>query len=237
VDGHSASSPKSAFIYFLTATFISGLCMALFMVFLSRHGISLLSGSIFLGRSDENPREPARTKPVPLLVLLKKLRYLCFGVWFTFCTTMAFPVFTQSIISVHTENPTSRLFQPEVFIPVAFLIWNTGDLLGRISCGWEMFTVKSPHMLAIMSLARIVFIPLYFMCNISGKGADVESDLFYMLVQLGFGFTNGWIGSNCMMLAPAYVDEDEKEACGGFMGLCLVFGLAVGSFLSFLINM
>lgn len=63
----------------------------------------------------------------------------------------------------------------------------------------------------------------------------VESDLFYWVVGLTFGMGNGWVGSNAMMAAPMYVDEGEREASGGFMGLCLVAGLGTGSMASFLI--
>jgi len=36
-----------------------------------------------------------------------------------------------------------------------------------------------------------------------------------------------------MMGAGHWVKEEEQEAAGGFMGLCLVGGLTVGSLLSF----
>jgi equilibrative nucleoside transporter 1/2/3 len=36
-----------------------------------------------------------------------------------------------------------------------------------------------------------------------------------------------------MMGFIEYVNADEREAAGGFMSLCLVAGLTVGSFLSF----
>lgn len=149
---------------------------------------------------------------------------------------MAFPVFTQAITSVRSPvlNPP-RFFSPDVFIPFGFLIWNLGDLLGRVLCGFERFQLTQPKLLALCSLARVAFIPLYFMCNVKGNGAVVESDLFYWAVGLTFGITSGWVGSNAMMAAPACVDEGEREASGGFMGLCLVAGLASGSMASFLV--
>lgn len=149
---------------------------------------------------------------------------------------MAFPVFTQAIVSVRPSvSDPPRFFTPDVFIPFGFLIWNLGDLLGRILCGFKRFQLAQPKLLALCSFARIAFIPLYFLCNIKGNGAVVESDLFYWVVGLTFGISNGWVGSNVMMTAPVYVDEGEKEACGGFMGLCLVAGLATGSMASFLV--
>lgn len=86
-------------------------------------------------------------------------------------------------------------------------------------------------------MARLVFVPLYFLCNVGGRGAVVQSDIFYLLVVQGlFGLTNGYLGSECMMGSGVWVKEEEREAAGGFMGLCLVGGLTVGSLLSFLLG-
>ncbi len=75
---------------------------------------------------------------------------------------------------------------------------------------------------------------MYFLCNIGGNGAVIKSDFFYlMIVQLLFGVSNGYLGSNCMMGFAEWVEKDELEAAGGFMSLVLVAGLTAGSFLSF----
>jgi len=67
-----------------------------------------------------------------------------------------------------------------------------------------------------------------------GKGAVIKSDAFYLfVVQFGFGATNGWLSSSCMMGAGEYVEEGEREAAGGFMAVNLVAGLTAGSLLSF----
>lgn len=218
------SSSVSACVYFITATLVSGGCLLLFGGLLARHGIAVNSAIT-------DAPQPAK-KSVPLLTLLGKLKAFSFAISMTFGVTMVFPVFTQAIISVRPAGD-GRFFQPDVFIPIGFLLWNVGDLAGRMSCGWTMFTTSNSKLLAAASAMRVLFIPMYFGCNIKGEGAVVNSDLFYWTVQLMFGVTNGWIGSNCMMAAPEFVEEDEKEACGGYMGLCLVVGLAVGSCVSF----
>ncbi|PWW79545.1 hypothetical protein C7212DRAFT_356375 [Tuber magnatum] len=229
----STASSKSAFIYFLTATFVSGSCLLLFLLLLSRHHISPhKSDSEVTGSED---LAPAIHTQVSLWVLLKKLKFLSFAVWLCFLVTMVFPVYTQAILSVRPEDSSPRMFKPDVFIPISFMLWNLGDLTGRVSCGWRRFTCDSPKLLALVSIARLVFIPLYMMCNIKGHGAVISSDFFYWLVQLTFGMSNGWVGSNVMMSTPEWVDDDEKEASGGFMGMCLVAGLATGSLASFLI--
>ncbi|CUS09872.1 unnamed protein product [Tuber aestivum] len=229
----STASPKSAFIYFLTATFVSGSCLLLFLLLLSRHRISPhKSGSEAIGSQG---LAPATHTQVSLWVLLKKLRFLSFAVWLCFLVTMVFPVYTQVILSVRPEDSSPRMFKPDVFIPIGFMLWNLGDLTGRVICGWRRFTCDRPKLLALVSIARLAFIPLYMMCNIKGHGAVISSDLFYWLVQFTFGMSNGWVGSNVMMSTPGWVGDDEKEASGGFMGMCLVAGLATGSLTSFLI--
>lgn len=86
-------------------------------------------------------------------------------------------------------------------------------------------------------MARLGFIPLYLLCNIKGRGAVVPSDFFYLIiVQLLFGLSNGYIGSSCMMGASEWVQPEEREAAGGYMGLALVSGLTVGSLFSFLLG-
>jgi equilibrative nucleoside transporter 1/2/3 len=150
---------------------------------------------------------------------------------------MFFPVFTPKVLSVIPEDDAPRLFQPEVFIPLAFLVWNVGDLLGRISINIRFFVLRKGPTLLLVAFLRGGFLPLYLLCNIRGKGALIKSDTFYLfVVQFLFGATNGWLSSLCMTEAGERVDEGEREASGGFMALNLVAGLTVGSLLSFTVG-
>ena len=91
-----------------------------------------------------------------------------------------------------------------------------------------------PRIILVLALLRIIWIGLYHLCNVRGQGAVVNSDVFYLIVvQMLFGLTNGYLGSTCMIGAAEWVDPEEREAAGGFMGLSLVAGLAVGSLASF----
>ncbi|KAF2187270.1 nucleoside transporter family [Zopfia rhizophila CBS 207.26] len=233
-EGAPQESSTSAFAYFLTATVISTVCLAAFVFLLSRHGSRQRIKQIL--HADDETDPPADRVSVPMMRLLGKLFWLAGTIFLTFTITMIFPVFTQQIQSVRDPLTSPRLFQPATFIPLAFLLWNIGDLLGRLVPAVPALTLTSkPRLLFVLAVARIVFIPIYLLCNIGGKGAKISSDIFYLLiVQLLFGFTNGYIGSNCMMGFVEYVDAEEREAAGGFMSLCLVAGLTAGSFLSFL---
>ena len=227
-------SGKSAFAYFLTATAVSVAALVAFFLLLRRHPDTGPEMKSPVPDSEES--EPlASRKVVGMWTLFKKLHYLASAVFLTFAITMVFPVFTQQITSVRPADTAPRILQPACFIPLAFLLWNAGDLAGRLVTLIHSLTlVRWPRTVFILSIARVVFIPLYLLCNTHGRGAAISSDLFYLvIVQFLFGLSNGYLGSTCMMGAGEWVEADEREAAGGFMGLMLVFGLTVGSLLSF----
>lgn len=233
-------SGKSAFAYFLTATAVSIAALLSFMLLLRRHPSPHTtidkSPTSTTADTPDSSEAPAR-KVVSLWTLFLKLRYLASAVFLTFAVTMVFPVYTQKILSIRPADTAPRILQPSCFIPLAFLFWNTGDLCGRLLTLIPSFTLtRWPKTIFVLSIVRVVFIPLYLLCDIHGDGAVVASDAFYLVaVQFLFGMSNGFLGSTCMMGAGTWVDVDEREAAGGFMGLMLVGGLTVGSLLSFLV--
>lgn len=229
---------SSAFYYFLAAVVISLVTLVAIIPLVQRHNrlvADRLTEHLASSMASIEEAERATRKVVSLLHLLKKLRWLACGVALVFTVTMFFPVFTVKILSVHKDG--GLLFQPAVFIPVGFLFWNIGDLAGRIATMLPFSLAHRPLLLFALAVARIALLPLYLLCNIGGRGAIVPSDFFYLfIVQIVFGVTNGWLGSSFMIASGEWVEDYEREATGGFMGLCLVAGLAAGSMLSFTIS-
>ena len=256
-------SSRSAFAYFLTATAISATTLLAFGVLLRRHrpvenhhqdSPPPYNGADSPKMDDTTPeaepltiattvpREPRPKPSIPYTRLFRLLPYPSVAVFVTFALTLAiFPTSTQSILSNH-PSPLPRVFRPETFIPLAFLCWSAGDLIGRLLTAIRPCNQlpTQPRTLLSLALARIIFVPFYYLCNRNGGGATISSDFFYLaIVQGGFGLTNGIVGSACMMSAGLVGKEDEngeavREAAGGWMGLMLVGGLTVGSLLSFL---
>ncbi|CAK7267246.1 hypothetical protein SEPCBS57363_002495 [Sporothrix epigloea] len=233
-----AKAGSAAFYYFLTAVIISVATLIAFQPLMHRHDrivenrmATALSESL---ASIEDAERAAR-KVVSLKTLFFKLHWHALAVYTCFAVTMFFPVLTPKVLSV--RQPTGILIlQPAAYIPLAFFFWNLGDLLGRMSTMRRVPEIlhRRPVLLWGFGVARLAFLPLYFLCNIGGRGALVNSDLFYLLlVQLPFGLSSGWLSSTSMMTSGEWVTDGEREAAGGFMGLCLVAGLATGSFLSF----
>lgn len=231
----SQDPSKSAFFYFLTATAISICALICFLYLLKQE-----SGreSILPNEDDESIlSEHVDRKVVTLQDLFKKLRWTSLSVFICFAITMVFPVFTAKIESVHSGTNRSRLFEPSVFIPIGFLAWNTGDLIGRmLVLNPRISLMHRPRALFVFAAARSGFIVLYLLCNIHGRGAVIQSDFFYIfIVQLLFGVSNGYLGSSCMIGASQWVSPEEQEPAGGFMVVMLVGGLTFGSLMSFFI--
>ncbi|KAJ5983634.1 hypothetical protein N7481_005733 [Penicillium waksmanii] len=234
--GPQGSSPKSAFIYFLTATGVSVLTLLVFL-YLLRNRPSPKPKTNDDDDEDTALVEGTEDRSVSLWTLFLKLRHLACAVFLVFTVTMmVFPVYTSRILSVNDPSK-SRLYDGPVFIPLAFLFWNIGDLSGRIAVAIPQLSLSHrPWLALVLSFLRLGFIPLYLLCNIDGQGASVKSDFFYLfIVQFLFGITNGYLASSCMMGASIWVSADERHAAGGFMGTMLVGGLTAGSLLSFVV--
>lgn len=226
------ANTKSALIYFLTATAISAFGLVMFVPLVRKHNKMLKEGMI-----SSTTSLPERTK-TSMWKLYRKLYWQASAVAMCFTVTMFFPVFTSKVFSLVPEDKASPIYRPSAFIPLGFLVWNLGDLLGRVSTSIPMFRFrKHPRTLLVLAVARSGFIPLYLLCNIGGKGAVVQSDFFYLfVVQLLYGATSGWLSSLCMLSPGDYIEEGELEAAGTFMATNLVAGLAAGSLLSFAVS-
>lgn len=123
------------------------------------------------------------------------------------------------------------LLRPDAFIPLAVVLWNSGDLIGCVLATSSRFLIRYPFILFILSLARIGFIPLYLLCNINGRGSFAGDWFYLIVVQFGFGVSHGWLSGASMMGVPEWVAEEYREDAGAFMGMTLVSGLVAGSVL------
>ena len=256
-DDAGQTSSTSALAYFCTATGVSAVALLAFLGLEVFQRTQTTRSVVQRGlpedeETEDDPLYPSqdrnqgKKKPVPLLYLLTRLFFSAAAVFVTFGVTMIFPVFTQEILTTNPDPPP--LLRDASFIPLGLLVWNAGDLTGRLlPLSNRLSLAHRPRFLLALSFARFLFIPLYLMCNIvpakdspeaaawtAEKLSKAMPDAFYFfVVQLPFGITCGYIGSCCMMGAAAFVEEDEREAAGGFMGLALVAGLTVGSACSF----
>ncbi|OCF38777.1 hypothetical protein I317_07433 [Kwoniella heveanensis CBS 569] len=198
-----------------------------------------IGADVVAAATSKNGRGSSLTKKV----FMKNLLLETAVAWVFVVTLSVFPPVTTTILSTHV--PTPRLLQPDVFIPLHFLLFNIGDYTGRTYLpSIPSLLVTSPPRVLTLSALRTLFIPLLFLCNVSSITSPsspsplINSDILYFVVIILFGLTNGYISSLCMIVASspqlnAKLDEDERDVAGTLTSFCLVAGLAGGSLASF----
>lgn len=243
-DDYYVQKNFGVFMYYITASVISAASIGLLALtnyYRNDYYYRSLT-EIILDEEGIEGLEPQTTiqeNYVPFAVLWSKLKFIVLTIFLTFSVTLVFPVFASVVESVHVDS-THVFFRKSIFIPFIYLVWNLGDLVGRIACGAKnsIFLVKNSHTLLWYSVGRLLFIPLFMTCNIHPGSVTplISSDVWYILLQFLFGFSNGQLCTSCFMVVGSHCDnDDEKEAAGGFTAVFLSVGLAVGSLLSYLL--
>jgi len=164
-----------------------------------------------------------------------------FAVCYNFTVTLAiFPSIVASIAPVTTGSP-SRIYG-DLFVPFAFLLFNLGDLLGRLIAGAT--PLPKPSWLPIMSFFRTIFFFLFLCSNVvlrDTNGNIIQTslpvlfgnDYVYWVIVMLFSTSNGYIASVSMITGPSLVETMQKDKAGSIMITSLVLGLSIGSFFSF----
>ncbi|GMM38491.1 nucleoside transmembrane transporter [Saccharomycopsis crataegensis] len=200
----------------------------------------------FLARDEEGHHN--NSQHVPFSYLFSKLNSIVITLVLVFVVSLIFPVFASNIESVNKpagEDISNGIHfsNSNIFIPLAFMVWNIGDLVGRVVCGYEFFQIHNEKAMLIYSIARSLFIPFLFMCNLNDSASSsnnhgsplLNSDVVYLFIQFMYGATNGHLCSNCFMnVGPKFTKDQEKKAAGGFTTVFLSIGLAVGSVCSYI---
>jgi equilibrative nucleoside transporter 1/2/3 len=254
--GGGGGANYGVFVYYITALLVSFVSMTLLYwtnYFKAETAYQVLherlergdaaAAAAAAGGTDVDSDEVTQQHHVPFGLLWRKLRLIVLAIFLTFSVTLVFPVFASSVELVHTGAPPRSFYHKSIFVPFVYLVWNLGDLGGRIACGFvPSFVVRRPRQLVVYSVLRLAFIPLFFTCNLhpytaAGQlSALIESDSWYLLLQFLFGVLNGQLCTLCFMIVRDYCDsDDEKEAAGGFTTVFLSVGLAFGSVLSYLL--
>ena len=228
--------------YFLFATLVCSISLFLLYWTLKYNSYSYQSLNAEEARASlqfSRDYEITQKSPISFKYLWKRLKYIVMALLATFTISLVFLIFASSVTSTHKDGDNA-LLRSSFYIPFAYLIWNLGDLVGRIvSRPNSIFFVSNQIKLLLYSLVRVFFIPLFLTCNFrssSGYDAIVKSDVWYLALQLLFGLSNGQLCTSCFMLAcDTFEAEDEREAAGGFTIFFLYLGLALGSIFSYIL--
>ncbi|XP_076829883.1 equilibrative nucleoside transporter 1a [Brachyhypopomus gauderio] len=174
------------------------------------------------------------THTICVFSIFKKIWVMALSVCFVFAITIGiFPAVTVEVKSSVAVGHVWYIY----FIPVAcFLLFNVMDWAGRSLTAVCMWPGKDSIWLPVLVIARVVFVPLFILCNVQPRNSlpvVFANDAWYIIFMIVFSFSNGYLASLCMCFGPKKVAQHEAETAGAIMAFFLSLGLAFGSALSF----
>lgn len=165
------------------------------------------------------------------LRVLSKVFFYQFLVFATYLTSLT--MFPSIITEIPTYNFPAYLEESRWWSLMLLLFFSIWDTVGRFLTPYRFGLTHSNIWMAV--LIRTSLFPLIFACL---KGYTYfRYDFLSILFTSILGFTNGHLGSVCiMMVSELITDEQEKSLVGGFTGFSLNCGLVLGSSLALVID-
>lgn len=115
-----------------------------------------------------------------------------------------------------------------------FIGFNVGDTLGRVLAHYVSLSL---HTLWVPVCLRALLIPLFLMCNYTGPPTLppllAHSDMYPVLLMCVFSVSNGMCATLALTLGPLQAPAVHREKAGALLVVCIPYGLAMGSLLSF----
>uniref|UniRef100_A0A673C333 Equilibrative nucleoside transporter 1-like n=1 Tax=Sphaeramia orbicularis TaxID=375764 RepID=A0A673C333_9TELE len=229
----------SAFGYFITA------CVVILLAIMSYLVLPRMC-SRYDNRAVCCVDGPAEKRPVVSLMedeakpsssvfnVFKQIWVMALSVCFIFTITIGtFPAVTVEVRSTVADGGAWDFY----FIPVScFLLFNVMDWAGRSLTAVCMWPGKDSIWLPVLVGLRIIFIPLFVLCNVQPRKylpVLFAHDAWYIIFMIFFSFSNGYLASLCMCFGPKKVPPHEAETAGAIMAFFLSLGLALGAAVSF----
>ncbi|XP_053694525.1 equilibrative nucleoside transporter 1 [Sabethes cyaneus] len=235
-----AAPTATAFVFFIIGTLVLLLSLILYLIMSKTLFFKYYTSSQTLMRSsldvDEMSRELLPRHSPTFIGVLRKVWLFGFSEWLVFVTTLSiYPAVTILVGSQNQSHPWSNVY----FMPVVnYLLFNTGDYIGRVCAGMIEWPSHSPFLISMMTIARIGFVPIMLLCNIKPHHnfpVLIHSDYIFIALMAGFALSNGYINNIGLIGAPKAVDPSERELASSMMAAFLGVGLACGSTISFMI--
>jgi len=239
-------SPSNVGFYcFLVAFMFVLLSLVLFMMIQTTAFFRHYAGT---GDTAYRVTDPPHLSWSQLRQILSRCWRYCLSVFILFLTTLTvFPSVTVLVKSQFYNTDQEQIWAHTYFTPVTcFLAFNCGDYLGRILASIVQLPGRDrfgQNVTLGLSCLRIVFIPLFMLCNAAPSIRNLpvyfSQDLDYYLLMTLFSVSNGYLGNLCMMQGPKTSDSvEEQEMIASMMVAVLVLGIGGGSALSYpVVNM
>ena len=226
----------AGFYYFLLASSLLVVALVAYIAFTNMDFVkkSTLRGHERLVAYTSSTISITKTDPSPHGVFKKTLTCNLTSFITLLITLACFPAALSALKSTRTHglnSPwTNTYFQPVM----TFLLFNIGDVLGRITSSF--LTLPSKRFILPVSLLRVIFIPLIYMCNLQPRSIPVwfTSDIWPGIFSVFLSWTNGHLLSLSASYCPQQVTSNaEKSLAGSYSASSSALGLVIGSLLVF----
>ncbi|XP_076932682.1 equilibrative nucleotide transporter 8-like [Bidens hawaiensis] len=201
----------SAHLYFIVSTIFLMVCIVCCTLSYKLHVMQQHYKQLQHEQPTSNPK---------LWYVARTIQWPALGIFITYTITLSiFPGYLA-------ENIMSKVLKD--WYPIMLIAtYNMADFFGK------SFTViymsKSITKATWCCVARLVFYPIFTACLHGPKW--FRSEEFVVFLTFMLGFTNGYVTSVIMILAPKLVTPSEAETAAIVMALCLGIGLVSGSIL------
>ncbi|KYN01719.1 Equilibrative nucleoside transporter 1 [Cyphomyrmex costatus] len=154
----------------------------------------------------------------------------CFNIFFIFFVTLALFPSVQSDIQSSDKN---FVIPSEYYSSVmCFLTFNITAMLGSLIASLVQWPSKK--YLVIPVILRIVYIPLFLICNYQPIGTErilpvlIKNDYVFWVIAVTMGLSSGYLSSLSMMYCPRMVDSQYASTAGMFGAASLMTGIFTG---------
>jgi len=188
-----------------------------------------------ISRSSEKKSDSKQQLNVPYWQIFKKASPQLFNIFLTFFVTLS--VFPAIQANVHRSE--DFVIGPSHFTLITcFATFNVFAMLGSLTTSWVQW--PGPRFLWVPVVLRLVFIPLFIMCNYAPPGAVrsltvlIENDWVYWGMGIAMAYTSGYLSSLGMMYAPQTVHAKYQTTAGMYAAAMLITGIFSGVLFSYL---
>lgn len=118
------------------------------------------------------------------------------------------------------------------FVLTTLTLFNVFDTMGRYSASVSCLQVNRV-MTLVLSYARLIFVLTIMLTAFEvGPSWLFVSDWFKIVNMSAFAYTNGWLSSLCIILAPGCVADSEKGNVGSLISPMILGGILLGTVLA-----
>lgn len=192
-------------------------------------------------RQDSNDTNTSENTQSVIVLVLVSVRGTALSLFLTyFCTLAIFPVWTSELISTQQCDTPSRI-RNDLFVPLSFVVFNSGDLIGRYissTIRFELISNLSRKLVWASATRVFLFFYLFLWCQARRNRYQdwifVDNDLFSWSIQLFFAITNGMLTNIAFCYAPTLIENrtNPQQVASAILNLAMTLGLTVGSFFS-----